>query len=199
MRAMLTNYNINDVWSIGGNLTSLDATYDNYCAPQATNYFTTDTAPLTTVLPILTRDDDGVLVACGVVDGNKLPRIADISGLLRVAADLPNEIFGFRPRLSADVLYEGSQYDDPLNLIKRNAVTTVNLAAMMDNEDLGLTVRFFVNNLTDEEEPRSVGWGNFLTDNANPTVRPGIAASWSVLPRRGREYGITAIYHFGNN
>jgi iron complex outermembrane receptor protein len=194
-----TNFNISDVWSIGGNLTWLDATYDNYCAPQATDYFTTDTAPLTTVLPILTRDDDGVLVACGVVDGNKLPRIADFGGLLRVAADLPNEIFGFRSRFNADVLYEGSHYDDPLNLIKRSAVTTVNLAAMMDNEDLGLTLRFYVNNVTDEEEPRSVGWGNFLIDDANPTLRPGIVPSWEVLPRRPREYGITAIYRFGNN
>jgi len=194
-----TNFNINDVWSIGGNLTWLDATYDNYCAPQATEYFTTDTAPLTTVLPILTRDEDGVLVACGVVDGNKLPRIADLGGLLRVGADLPNEIFGFRPRFNASVLYEGSHYDDPLNLVKRSAVTTVNLAAMMDNEDLGLTLRFYVNNVTDEEEPRAVGWGNFLTDNANPTLRPGIVPSWQVLPRRPREYGITAIYRFGNN
>jgi iron complex outermembrane receptor protein len=194
-----TNFNINDVWSIGGNLTWLDATYDDYCAPQATEYFTTDTAPLTTVVPILTRDDDGVLVACGVVDGNKVPRIADLGGLLRVAADLPNEIFGFRPRFNASVLYEGSHYDDPLNLIKRKAVTTVNLAAMMDNEDLGLTLRFYVNNLTDEEEPRNLGWGSFFIDDADPTLRPSAVPSWSVLPRRPREYGLTAIYRFGDN
>jgi outer membrane receptor protein involved in Fe transport len=192
-----SRFNISDIWSIEGNLTLLDATYDNYCAPQATEYFTSDTPPLTNVLPILTREEDGVLVACGVVDGNKLPRIADFSGFLRVAADLPNEIFGFTPRFNADVLYEGSHYDDPLNLIKRNSVTTLNLAAMFVHPKL--TLRFFVNNVTDEEEPRSLGWGTFLTDNANPTVRPAMAASWEVLPRRPREYGITAIYRFGNN
>ncbi len=192
-----SRYHITDIWSVEGNLTLLDATYDNYCAPQATEYFTSNTPPLETVLPILTREEDGVLVACGVVDGNKLPRIADISGMLRVAADLPNEIWGFHPRFDARVLYEGSHYDDPLNLIKRNSVTTLNLAAIFVHPKL--TLRFFINNVTDEQEPRSLGWGTFLTDNANPTIRPSQAASWSVLPRRPREYGLTLIYRFGNN
>lgn len=83
-----------------------------------------------------------------------------------------------------------------MNLIKRDAVTTLNLSAMMDNDDLGLTLRFYVNNLTDEEDPRQLGSGTFLTDNANPTVRPGQSVSWQVLPRRSREYGLTAIYRF---
>ena len=58
-----TNFDINDVWWVGGNLTWLDATYNDYCAPQATEYFTSNTPPLENVIPILTRDDDGVLVS----------------------------------------------------------------------------------------------------------------------------------------
>ncbi len=193
---LTTNFNISDVWSVGGNLTWLDATYDDYCAPEATAYFTSNTPPLETVIPILTRDDDGVLTACGVVDGNKLPRIADFNAVLRVGADLPNEIFNFNTRFSAELIHEGAHYQDPLNLLERDAVTTVNLAAMMDNRNLGLTLRFYVNNLTDEEDPRQMGSGTFLTDDVNPTVRPGMSIAWQVLPRRPREYGITAIYHF---
>jgi outer membrane receptor protein involved in Fe transport len=190
------NFNINDVWSIGGNLTLLDAEYDDYCAPEAIDYFTTNEAPLTTVLPVLTRDEDGVLTACSVIDGNELPRIASFDAAVRVGADLPNEIANFRTSFTAQALHQGSHYQDNMNLIKRDAVTTLNLSAMMDNEDLGLTLRFYVNNLTDEEDPRQLGSGTFLTDNANPTVRPAQSVAWQVLPRRSREYGLTAIYRF---
>ena len=192
-----TNYNINDVWSIAGNLTWQDAAYDDYCAPQATDYFTSNTAPLTNVVPILTRDADDVLVACGVVDGNKLPRIADFNAVLKLGVRLPNEIFDFSTNFTVQAIHEGSNYDDPLNLVKRAGVTTVNLAAMMNNPELGLTLRFYVNNLTDEDDPRQLGWGgSFLTDNPNPTVRPTQTAAWNILPRRPREFGLTAIYEF---
>jgi len=191
-----TNFDINDVWWVGGNLTWLDATYNDYCAPQATEYFTSNTPPLENVIPILTRDDDGVLVACGVVDGNQVPRIPEIGALLRGGARLPNDIFNFDTRFIAEVRYEGSQYTDPLNLTKLDSSTTVNLAAMMDNPELGLSLRFYVNNVTDDDTPRQLGSGNFLTDNAVITGNPSITRAWQVLPRRPREYGLTAIYRF---
>lgn len=191
-----TNFNINDIWTVGGNFTWLDATYDDYCAPQGTEYFTSNTAPLTNVLPVLTRDADDVLVACSVVDGNQLPRVADFNALLRVEALLPFEVLSFSTNLFAEAVHEGANYEDSLNLIERKGVTTLNLAANMYNDDLGLTLRFFVNNLTDEDDPRQLSTNNFMVDNADPTIRPTQTLAWEITPRRPREYGLTAIYHF---
>ena len=130
------------------------------------------------------------------VSGNDLPRAANFDAVVRVGADLPNAIFNFNTRLLAELIHEGGHYEDPLNLIERDSVTTMNLAATMNNPELGLTLRFYVNNVTDEESPRQLGSGNFLTDNADITLRPSITRGWQVLPRRPREYGLTAIYRF---
>ncbi|MDZ7684512.1 MAG: TonB-dependent receptor [Gammaproteobacteria bacterium] len=193
---LTTSYDINEIWTIGGNFTLQDAAYDSYCAPQATNYFTSDTPPLNTVLPILTRDADDVLVDCGRVDGNALPRIADFDGVLSVDARLPNEFWNFRTSFSGKLIHEGSNYDDPLNLIGRKGVTRLNFSARMHNRQLGLTIRFYANNLTDEEDPDSWVTATSLGTIPDPTVRPTLTRGWQVTPRRPREIGVTAVYEF---
>jgi len=70
----------------------------------------------------------------------------------------------------------------------------LNLSANMRNDNL--TLRFFINNVTDEDEPLNLGFGNYYYDNPNPSITPAQAAGWTITPRRPREFGITAIYDF---
>mgnify|MGYP006445727311 CR=1 FL=1 len=101
---------------------------------------------------------------------------------------------GMATSLRADYRWTGKHYTDDFNLIERAAVGTLNLSANMRNERL--TLRFFVNNVLDEDEPLNLGFGNFYTDSANPTMVPSQAAGWTVTPRRPREFGVTAVYDF---
>ena len=49
-----TNFNISDVWTIGGHLALQDATFDSYCTDEGPLYTTSATPPFETVLPVLT-------------------------------------------------------------------------------------------------------------------------------------------------
>ena len=70
----------------------------------------------------------------------------------------------------------------------------MNLSALMRGDNL--SVRLFINNLTDNDEPLNLGFGNYYTDNANPTLNPASAAGWTVTPRRPREIGLSLSYSF---
>ncbi len=96
--------------------------------------------------------------------------------------------------LRADLRYTSSYFTDDFNLIERAPVMTLNLSALMQSDNL--SVRFFLNNLTDNEEPLNLGFGNYYTDNANPTLNPAAAAGWTITPRRPREFGVSLGYTF---
>jgi len=191
-----TDFHFNDVWAVGGNLALQDATFDSYCSDQGPLYTTSDTPPFETVLPVLTPEEDGVRASCSVVDGNQIPRTSQLSGALNVRATLPGDVLGFLTTFRADLRHTGSHYTDDLNLIERGAVSIWNLSANMRNDDIGLTLRLYVNNVTDEEDPINLGMASYYTDNANPTVPASFVRSWNVTPRRPREIGLTAIYNF---
>ena len=83
---------------------------------------------------------------------------------------------------------------DDFELFKRSAVTTANISANLRNENM--TIRLFVHNVTDVDDPLNVGVSTTYFDN--PVV--GAAAirrnAYSVTPRRPRELGISVSYDF---
>ena len=186
-----TNFAVNDIWSVGGNLTLSEGKFTDFCTPFGPDYTDSNGNNL---MPILTPRANGVEFNCSVVDGNTIPRVSKIKGAFNVNASLPNDFLGMQTTLRADVRHTGKHFTDDFNLIERAAVTTLNLSANMRNDNW--TLRFFVNNVTDNDEPLNLGFGNYYTDNANPSIVPGQAPGWTVTPRRPREFGITAIYDF---
>ena len=131
---------------------------------------------------------------CGVVDGNNIPRQSDVTANLNISATLPNEVFGMRTSFRTDIRYTGPYYADDMNVEERSALALVNVSANMRNENWNF--RFFINNLTDEDEPTNLRIGSHYTNNANPTVAPLQQGGYTVFPRRPREIGLQAIYNF---
>ena len=193
-----TNYAVNDIWTVGGYLTLSSAKYTDLCSFDAPQYRDAPGGAAgggNFLLPILSQDNgDDVLADCGVVDGNTLPRQSDVTGNLNIRASLPNQVFGLRTSFRADVRYTGPYYTDTMNLFERKAVATLNLSANMRNENWGL--RFYINNVTDNDEPRQVGTGTFYTNNVNPTVVPLQQGGFSITPARPREIGVQVDYNF---
>jgi len=186
-----TTFALTDIWLVGGSLTLGKAKYKDFCSPAGPLYTNAAGKPL---FPILTPEKDGVVAPCSVVDGNTLPRQSDITGTFFVSATLPNDFLGMLTSFRADVRSVGSNFTDSFNLIKRSAVTTLNLSASMRSEKLSL--RFYINNVTDVDDPLNLYVATFFTDNANPTIQPKRGQAWGVVGRRPREFGITGTYYF---
>jgi hypothetical protein len=183
-----------DIWTLGGNIALTSSTFDSYCSPSGPNYTTSGTPPFETILPVLTPEADGVEAPCSVVDGYDVPRTSKVKGTLDLTAYLPNPVLGMDTSFRADLRYTSSYYTDDLNLIERDAVTTMNLSAIMRNQSF--VFRLYVNNVTDNDEPLNLAFSNYYTDNANPTINPAAAAGWVVTPRRPREVGLQLSYAF---
>ncbi len=192
---LASSFAVDEIWTIGGNVSITSARYTDYCSVNAGNYTSIDTPPFTPVFDILTPAADGVEADCGLVDGNNIPRTSKVKGSMDVTASLPNEIFGMRTSIRADLRHTGKSFQDDFNQIEVAAVTTMNLSANMRNDE-GLSVRLFVNNLTDEDYPLNISATNFYTQNANSAIPPSQEASWSVVPRRPREIGLSIGYEF---
>jgi iron complex outermembrane recepter protein len=192
-----TSFALNEIWQVGGYLTLSSSKYTDFCSIQAPQY---RNAPGgaggggSFVIPILTPEANGVNSACGVVDGNWIPKQAPITANLNISANLPNDIFGLRTNFRADIRHKGSYYEDHLNLTERSAVTTVNLSANMRNENWN--VRLFVNNLTDNRQPNRIAPDNLRVNQANPTVAPPNNGSWQLILNRPREIGLQVGYNF---
>ena len=195
---LATSFSINDTWTVGGYITLAEAKYTDFCSIQAPNYRDAPGGPAgggNTLIPILRPENgDDVLSACGVVDGNTLPRHANISGNLNLRANLRNPVFGMRTSLRADVRYKGPYYEDHMNLFERKAVATVNLSATMRKENWNF--RFFINNVTDVNEPQRISVAQYYTNRPIPIVAPVQEGSYAVNPRRPREIGLQATYNF---
>ena len=193
-----TDYAISDVWGVGGYVTFSSATYSDFCSIQAPQY---RDAPGGAggggdfLIPILSpANGDDVLSACGVVTGNDVPRNSSVTGNLNISADLTNELFGLRTQLRADLRYQSDYFLDHMNLMKMPALTTINLSAIMRNDHLN--IRFYVNNVTDADDPANVSNANFYNPNPDPSQAAISAGSWALVPRRPRELGLVASYNF---
>lgn len=190
-----SSFAFTDVWTLGGNLALTSSTFTDYCSASGPDYTTTGgPPPFTNIFPVLTPAADGVEAPCSTADGKDVPRTSKVKGALDLTAYLPNPIFGMDASIRADLRYTSSYYTDDFNLIERAAVTTMNLSGLMRNDNF--TIRLYVNNVTDEDEPLNLGFGNFYTNNANPTIDPSAAAGWNVTPRRPREIGVSLGYTF---
>jgi iron complex outermembrane receptor protein len=195
---LTTDYAFNDVWRAGGYLVLQSSTYKDFCSIQAPEY---RDAPGgaggggNSIIPILSPENgDAVPSACGVVDGNDVPRNSPVTASLNVNATLPNEVGGLTTSFRADLRYANSYYLDHMNLLEMPAVTTLNLSAVMRNDHWNL--RLFVNNVTDEDQPANVSGGNFYNANPDPSLAAISAGSWVVVQRRPREIGLTASFNF---
>jgi len=195
---LTADYDFNDIWSAGGYVTWSLAEFDEFCSIQAPDYRDAPGGPAgggNNIIPILSPDNgDDVLTACGVVNGNDIPRQSEVTGNLSASATLPNDVFGLRTSFRADLRYKSSYVADHMNLQKMSPVTTLNLSATMRNENWN--IRVFVNNATDVDDPVNVTTANFYYPNADPSAASITAGSWTVIPRRPREIGITASYSF---
>ena len=189
---LTADYAVSEIWQVGGYMTLAAADYTDYCSIQAPQY-RRNGAP---VIPLLTPGADGVLSTCGVVNGNQLSQHSPFTTNFNLTANLPNEIFGLRTNVRLDVRHKGSHYEDHLNLIERKAVTTANLSANMRNENW--SIRLFVNNLTDNDEPARVDITRDFVNNANPTRAAGQIQTWNIRPPRPRELGLQVGYNFQN-
>jgi hypothetical protein len=195
---MTTDFNFNDVWSVGGYVTVSQAKFDKFCSIQAPQYRDAPGGAAgggNFIIPILTPGNDGVLTTCGDVSGNWIPRQSRLSGNVDVSATLPNPVLSLDTTFRLDVRYQGSNYADHMNLTEYPALTTMNLSAIMRNENWNL--RFFVSNLTDEDYPVDVNTSNFYYPNADPSAQAIAAGSWAVIQRRPREIGAVLTYNFG--
>jgi len=193
------DFNFTDIWSVGGYVTISQAKYDKFCSNQAPQY---RDAPGGAggggnfIVPILSpANGDDVLYACGDVSGNWIPRQSRVTGNVDVRADLPSPIFGLDTTFRLDIRYQGSYYADHMNLQEHPALTTMNLSAIMRNENWN--VRLFVTNLTDEDAPLNVSTSNFYAPNPNPALAAISAGSWTVVQRRPREIGAVLTWNFG--
>lgn len=81
-----------------------------------------------------------------------------------------------------------------MNLFEQPDATTFNLSATLRNDNLNL--RLFINNITDEDTPQNINIGSIETQQDDPTLAPVNTGGFSVVPRRPREFGISATYNF---
>jgi len=191
------DYAVNDIWTVGGYITLSSAKYTDYCSIQAPEYRDAPGGAAgggNLIFDILTPAADGVLSSCGIADGNWIPRQAPFTANFNVSAALPQDLFGLRTSLRADVRHKGKTFEDHMNLLEREAVTTVNVSANMRNENW--TLRLYIDNLTDNQAPSRVFSGNYYVDNANPTLATTQTGSWSIVPTRPREMGLSLSYNF---
>jgi len=192
------DYVFNDTWRVGGYVTFSSATYSDFCSIQAPQYRDAPGGAMgmgNHLIPILSPSTgDDVLSDCGVVTGNDVPRNSDVTANLDIAATLPNTVFGLTTQFRADLRNQSSYYLDHMNLMKMPDLTTINLSAIMRNENLN--IRFYINNVSDEEDPANVSNGNFYNANPDPSQAAITSGSWTLVPRRPREAGITASYNF---
>ena len=129
------------------------------------------------IIPILSPDNgDAVLSACGVVNGNDIPRNSPFTGNLNIGATLPNEVLGLTTQFRADLRHQSSFYADHMNLQEMPSLTTLNLSATMRNQNWHF--RLFVNNVTDEDDPLNVSTSNYYYANPDPSVGAISAGSW---------------------
>ncbi len=192
---LAASYNLSDIWVLGGNLALSSSKYDDYCSISGPNYY--DAAAGGSRIyqdEILTPQDDGVLASCAPVNGNSMTRSPDVKGAFDVTAHLPEDIFGMQGSVRLDVRHEGSQYTDDFNLISLGAVTTMNLSATLRNDDL--SVRMFVNNLTDVDDPLSISSEARYDDGPTLGSSAVLTPAWLVTPRRPREVGVSVSYSF---
>ena len=191
---LTANYMLNDIVTVGGYVTLASAKFSDFCSPQAPNYLDAAVggAPIS---DILTPEADGVLSDCSVVDGNWVPKQAPVTANLNVQAFLPNDLFGFRTNFRADIRHKGSYYEDHMNLLQRKPVTTVNLSANMRAEE-NWTLRFYVDNVTNNQDPARIFTVNGYVPQADPTAPLVTSPSFAVVPMRPREMGFQVQYEF---
>lgn len=187
---LTVDYALDDTWQVGGYVTLAEANFTDYCSIQGSRYRDSGGAFL---FPILNPVDDGVLSNCSDANGNQVARHSPFTASFNASANLP-DAYGFNSLVRLDVRHQGAFYEDHLNLIERSAVTTANLSLNMRSEDW--TVRLFVDNLTDNDEPGRVFPARSWIENANPTVGPTAVNSWAMNASRPREIGLQVQYSF---
>lgn len=188
------DYRINDIFSVNGNLSLLSSTYADYCSLDALDYEFADGSEVFADIIVNGSDNPAEPNRCGIVTGNDVPRQADFRTTVNLTTNLPNDIFGMRASIRTSVRHIGASFIDDLNLLEQPAATTVNLSATLRNDKFN--IRFFVNNLTDDDTPRNINVGGIETNNADPTLASINTPGFLVTPTNPREIGVSVTYDF---
>ena len=101
---------------------------------------------------------------------------------------------GLTLSLRLDMRHKGSYYEDHLNVLKRDAVTTFNMSANFRNDNW--TFRAYIDNVTDVTDPVRIFPANNYVTGANPAIAPAAMPGWAMVPRRPREMGVQLQYSF---
>lgn len=173
------SYLLNDNWSLSGALSLQDAEFKNHCSIPAVSEIGFE--------PTSSPQIDGAVIACREVGGNKVPRVPEWSGSLSVTYQAPLFDTGWDLMTRVDYRYRGKQPIDTMNLANYPDVHWVNLNVAFTREHFD--VRFYVNNLTDDDSPINIQSG---TDN---NQIPG-KQNFNVVPRLPRETGVRLAYKF---
>lgn len=174
-------YRVNDHFDLRGTLTLANAEYTDRCS-----LFAVASLGMT---PDVLQSSGASAYDCVDVTGNKVINQPDVSTSASVTyrATLPNTEWRWSLRL--DWRHVGSNYLDDVNLLSLPSKDTFNLSANF--EDRSWSIRAYVRNLTDDDTPALISWGNdYGTDITGNT------SGFVITPSRPREAGLTLDYRF---
>ena len=172
-------YAVTEKIRLRGGVSVARAVFDQSCDPLAVTNL--GFAPTDTI-------EDGAATNCVDVSGNDIPGQPDLTAALSATyADSLTGNWDWMGRL--DLRYQGSEYIDAVNIAKLPAFSTVNASVSFNNDTFD--IRLYVNNLTDEDTPQTLG---FVADN-NQTGSPD---NFFLRPRLPREIGLRLNVGFGD-
>ena len=167
-------------WSFRGAVALANAEFSQSCDERPVNDF--GFTPTTT-------SAEGAPYDCYEVAGNDLTQQPDTTASLAGTYTAPLGVGDWEWSTRLGIRYADKEYlrDDVLNFAYLPAYTIINGSVTLRNDNWN--VALFGNNLTDDDTPRDVGFGN---DNNLRPPRDGFA----VRPRLPREIGARLTYEF---
>lgn len=170
-------YFIDDNWSLNGNLSLMDAKYDDFCDVLAAGGDFRQ--PVDGIAPLTG-------VGCHVQTGNTPPNVSEFTYNLGFAYRATLGPSSWRISARMDLRHAGPQWMDRSNIMKLGERDLLNGSVTVSNESW--SVRLWASNLTDDDMPRFVGLG---TDGNAGRVR-----NFRITPQRPRELGLSLSYAF---
>ena len=197
-------YRLSRNWQIRGAASYMQAEYDSYCdiALENSGVHTALDVPAILDIELLVPGPESTITSpCYVVDGNEVANQPELTGAL--SPSYSTDIAGMRFGARLDIRYEGEKWLESGNWAKYPSVTTTNLSFSLSGDAWAAT--FYVNNLTDNNTPRTVRTGGgpawqidqttLLTDVAGNTVSAR-SGNLYFAPRVPRTLGLRANYRF---
>ena len=174
-------YFINDNWSLNGSLSLMDGQYDEFCDIRSAGgpfYQPADGTDPRSGTP------------CVILDGNEIPNVSDTTYNLGLTYRTMLGSSGWRLSSRLDLRHASEQWLESINIMKLGDRDIVNGSVTLAND--AWTIRFWGNNLTNEDTPRTIF--PFLDYDTAPNVQ----RTFDVAPQRPKEIGVSVAYFFSN-